>query len=85
MTDTIKVKKRLIEQNLFNLTTDNPDNLIGYLRRVVLRLEVLLFTRKKASSMKRADLGVMCKKAPKSVCTCISTVPDSLSPTPRTF
>jgi hypothetical protein len=46
-----------IQQNSFNLTYNNSEILImWHLRKVVPRLEVLLFIWKKASSMKQADL-----------------------------
>jgi hypothetical protein len=56
-----------------------------HLRRVVLRTEVLLFTRTKASSMKQAHFSDMFKKASKNFCTSTVVVtPDPLSPTPST-
>jgi hypothetical protein len=49
------------------------------------RPEILLFTKKKASAMKRADLRDMFKKASNSVCTSTVVVsPDPLPPTPST-
>jgi hypothetical protein len=59
--------------------------IIQHLTTAVPRLVVLLFTRKKASSMKQAGLSGMFKKASKSVCTSTLVVsPDPLSPTPST-
>jgi hypothetical protein len=59
--------------------SDNPEILIiWYLRRVVLTLEILLFTIENTSSMKQADLGIRFDKDSKSVHTttvlvCINT------------
>ena len=76
----------LSETNCFNLTSSNSEILIiRPFRRVVPRLEVLLFIRKKALSMKQADLRDMFIKACRCVCT--STVVlslDPLSPAPST-
>jgi hypothetical protein len=73
-----------IQQNLFNLICDNLEILIiWHLRRVVPRLEVLLFTTKKCLLMKEADLRHIIKKASKIVCTSTIVVsPHLLSPTP---
>jgi hypothetical protein len=58
---------------------------IQHLRSVVTKLEVLLFTRKKASSMKQEDLREMFKKASKNVCsTTAAPSPDPLTPTTPT-
>jgi hypothetical protein len=57
-----------IQQNSFNLTSNNSESLtIWHLRTAVPRQEILLFTRekkkkKKASSMEQADLVDMFKK-----------------------
>jgi hypothetical protein len=71
-----------VQQNSFNPKYDNSDTpTIWHLRKVVPRLEVLLFTRIKALPMEQADLRDMFKKA--YICVCISTnvvSPDSLSP-----
>jgi hypothetical protein len=51
------------------------------LRRVVPRAEVLLFMKKKASSVKQADLRIMFKKAFECVCRSTIVLPyDLLSP-----
>jgi hypothetical protein len=75
-----------IEQNSFNLTSNNSEILIiQHMRKIVLRPEMFLFTRKKASSMKQADLRNMFKTVSNSVCTSTIVVsPDFLSPTPST-
>jgi hypothetical protein len=53
------------------------------LGRVFLRPKILLFTRKKASSMEQTYVREMPKKASKSVCTATILVSlDPLSPTP---
>jgi hypothetical protein len=72
-------------QNSFNPTSSNSEiPIIWHLRRNVPRLEVLLFNRKKASSMKHADLRHMFKKDFKSICTPTVVVsPDPLSHTPQ--
>jgi len=50
--------------------------------RVFIRLKILLFTRKKGSSIKQTDVREMPKKVSKSVCTATILVsPDPLSPT----
>jgi hypothetical protein len=55
------LKMEAIEQNFFTLSSHNPEILIiWHLKRVVPRLEFLLF-EKKASSMKEADLRNMLK------------------------
>ena len=81
----IKQEEVLIDmqQNSFNLLSDNSKILIiQYMRRVVPRMQVLLFTRKKASSIKQADLRNMFRKSSKNVCTSTVVVsPDPLSTT----
>ena len=64
------------------MASDNLEILIiQHLRRVVQRLGVLLFTRKKGYSMKQADLRDVFKKASKGVCSSIGLVcPDPSSP-----
>jgi len=57
-----------VQQNSFNLTSGNSDILIiGHLRRVVPRLEVL-FTSKKLHHWNRETSGTCLKKAYKGVC-----------------
>jgi hypothetical protein len=59
-----------MQQKFFNPTSHNSEILIiWHLGRVVPRPEVLLFTRKTASLMKKAHLRDIFKKAYKSVCT----------------
>jgi hypothetical protein len=59
--------------------------IIRHLRRVLPRPEIFLFIRKKALSLKQADLRGMFKKTSKSVCTSTTAVPpDPLSPSPST-
>jgi hypothetical protein len=76
-----------IQQTSLNPTSYNSKILIiRHLRRVVPRSDVLFFSRKKkASSMKQADLRNIFKKASKTVCTSTIVVsPDPFSPTPST-
>jgi len=74
-----------VQQNSFNLTTNNMEILTVQLRQGVPKHKQLLFTRKNASSMKQADFSNMFKNASKTVCTSNAVVsPDPLPPTSST-
>jgi len=65
----------MVQQNLFNLTSNN-----SAFKRVVPRQGVLLFTSKNPSSMKQADLRDMFKNVSKSICILTDPLSLILSP-----
>ena len=67
ITDICMKQKMYLQQNSFNPISDNPESLIiWHLRRVVPRLEVLLFTSKHRHHWTRQISGT-CSKTPPRV------------------
>lgn len=71
-----------LQQNSLNLISENSEIMvICHLRTAVPRPVILIFTGKKASSVKHADLVDVFNKVSKSIRTSIVEVsPDPLSP-----
>jgi hypothetical protein len=66
----LKVYLINVQQNFFNPTSNSLEILkVQHYRRVVPRMDVLIFYKQKASSIKQIDLRDMFKKASKNICT----------------